>query len=575
MTRLRAQCLLGGFTAAVLLSGTAAAQAHHRPNPAPHPPPAAMRELTADEQVKHALNRLTFGPRPGDVAAVTAMGVDAWIARQLHPESIPDSLADRILGTFDSQRRSVRDLMDSMPSRDEFVRASRRAHGVSDTAQFTLPADDSLRYVLIYRRADQLANEILPAKLLRAELSERQLLEVMVQFWENHFYLFSGRLPSRYSLLEYERDVIRPHALGRFRDLLGAVAKSRDMLFYLDNWQSSADGDHISLTEFESQQGNASHRLAKRKRPSGLNENYARELLELHTMGVNGGYTQADVVNVARAFTGWTVQDPARGNEFDFLPERHDADPKLVLGTALPAGRGIEDGEQVLDILARHPSTATFISTKLVRQFVSDSAPPALVARTAETYRRTDGDIRECLRTIFTSPEFFSRAAYRHKVKPPLELVLSLRRVVSAFPDTTLRTSQVIAHLGEPLFGRVSPDGYPTDAAAWLNTGAVLNRINLGITAIGGAVPGASIERWPLAVGLLGQPLDVQVDGVIASILEGEASADTRHILIAGENPLVPSPQGGMATPAPAPGGRPSLPMLVGLALGAPEFQWR
>ena len=242
-------------------------------------------------------------------------------------------------------------------------------------------------------------------KLLRAVYSERQLQEVLTDFWFNHFNVDVRKIDDRPVVVEYERDVIRPRVLGRFRDLLGATAKSPAMLFYLDNWLS---------------------------KDRGLNENYARELMELHTLGVDGGYTQADVVNVARAFTGWTMSKPHEATGFAFNDRMHDHGAKRVLGRTIKAGGGVEDGEQVLDLLARHPSTARFIATKLVRRFVADDPPPALVDRAARTFRRTDGDLREVMRTILTSPEFLAPAAYRAKVKSPFEYVVSLLRATSA-----------------------------------------------------------------------------------------------------------------------------------------------
>jgi uncharacterized protein (DUF1800 family) len=292
--------------------------------------------------------------------------------------------------------------------------------------------------------------------------------------------------------------------------------------------------------------------------------------MELHTLGVNGGYTQQDVINVARALTGWTLQAPRQGGGFVFRPQMHDAGVKVVLGHTLAAGRGIEDGEAVLDILARHPSTAHFISMELVRRFVSDSPPPALVDRAAQTFTRTDGDIREVLRTIFTSPEFFSRAAYKAKVKTPFELVASALRAVGADADTTPRTAQLVARLGEPLYLHRDPNGYPETGDAWINTGAILDRINFGLAMASGRVPGVSLERWAESSGLAGATHAEQVDAVISEILGGEASPDTRKVLESGVNPLVGRGEEQADQQADQ-----RLPLLVGLALGAPEFQRR
>jgi hypothetical protein len=332
--------------------------------------------------------------------------------------------------------------------------------------------------------------------------------------------------------------------------------------------------------------------------------------MELHTLGVDGGYSQKDVIEVARALTGWTMNP--RDGEFVFRPEMHDAGQKVVLGHTLAAGRGIEDGEDVLDIVARHPSTARFITKKLVRHFVSDSAPPALVNQCAGVFTKTDGNIRETVRCIVTSPEFFSRAAYRAKVKTPFEVVASALRAMNAQPDTTPRTAQLVARLGQPIFGRQTPDGWPDRADAWMNTGAILNRINFGLALAAGRVPGASLATWPLTPLLRAESRPAQVDGVIKAILGGQSSPETRSILMSGENPLIsklasadssgrdlldnpmtddmagmPPRQAGTAIanngrPRPnaaSPLNRPvnleGLAQVVGLALGSPEFQRR
>ena len=334
------------------------------------------------------------------------------------------------------------------------------------------------------RRELQLTlNEVQSAKLLRAVASERQLYEQMVDFWENHFSVFSGKGQTRVFIPSYDRDVIRPRALGRFRDLRGAVAKSPAMLFYLDNAQSTADTSRRTLRPVRLQRG----------RRRGLNENYARELMELHTLGVDGGYTQTDVVEVARALTGWSI-DPREGT-FVFRPAAHDAEEKNVLGQRLAGGRGIEDGEQVLDILAQHPSTAKHIVRKLAVRFVSDSAPTALVDRCAAVFLARDGDVRETLQCVIASPEFFAQSAYRAKVKTPYELVVSAFRATGALPDRTPRSTQVVSRLGQPIFGRQTPDGWPDRGEEWMNAGAMVNRVNFGLQLASGRLPGVTVAR--------------------------------------------------------------------------------
>jgi hypothetical protein len=326
--------------------------------------------------------------------------------------------------------------------------------------------------------------------------------------------------------------------------------------------------------------------LQQRRR--GVNENYARELMELHTLGVDGGYTQDDVINVARALTGWTLDRGAQGGRFVFRPQVHDAGEKVILGQKFPAGRGIEEGEAVLDLLARHPKTAQFIATKLARRFVSDTPPPALVQRAAATFTRTQGDIREVVRTIVSSPEFFSTAAYRAKVKSPFELVVSTLRAMNAAPDATPRAAQLVARLGQPIFGHQAPNGYPETGDAWMNTGAILNRINFGMAAAGGRVPGVRLGQWPAAKTLASLPREQQVDGVIRELFGGAVSSDTRQVLLTGTNPFLQANASTADTlivddvdAAMAPAARPrqmaptGLAQIVGLALGAPEFQRR
>jgi uncharacterized protein (DUF1800 family) len=292
--------------------------------------------------------------------------------------------------------------------------------------------------------------------------------------------------------------------------------------------------------------------------------------MELHTLGVDGGYTQQDVINVARALTGWTIDKPGEGGGFIFRPASHDALEKTVLGHKMPPGRGIEDGEEVLDIVARHPATAHFIALKIARRLVADTPSTALVNRAAETFRRTDGDIREVVRMIVTSPEFFSRTAYHAKVKTPFEYVVSMRRILDALPDTTPRTAQAINRLGEPLWGKLTPNGYPDTGDQWVNTGSILDRVNFAAQMGSGRFPDAPIEIWPGWRQLSLAPFDQQVDGVVRLVLGGEASPDTRTILITGRNPLAP-----LGSAANKGLERPNLRDLLGLALGSPEFMRR
>jgi uncharacterized protein (DUF1800 family) len=540
------------------------------------PASGGHRELAPSEQARHVLSRLSFGARPGDIERVTTLGVDRWIELQLDPKNISDTLAERVLAGMETQQKQAYELIADHPDPQEIQQRINQRRAATSVVAVSNTTDDSLLLRRAQQTAQQLTGQILAARVIRAVTSERQLQEVMTDFWENHFSVFIGKSPNRYSISEYDRDVIRSHALGKFRDLLGAVAKSPQMLYYLDNWQSGVDSAHPNIVEQRiearrraSAYDSTTRALATlpRRRPRGLNENYARELLELHTLGVDGGYTQKDVQEVARALTGWTIDAPQLGGGFVFRPELHDAAEKVVLGHTLPAGRGIEDGEDVLDIVSHAPATARFITTKLARHFVSDDPPPALVDRCANTFSRNGGDIRETVRCIVTSPEFFSRAAYRSKVKTPFELVTSAMRAMNARPDTTPRTAQTVAQLGQPIFGRQTPDGWPDRGDAWMNSGAILNRVNFGLRVAAGQMPGARVQDWPPGASLRAQPLEAQVNGVIEQLFGGDVSPETRRVLSSGENPVLNG-----ANKSPQLSG---LASILGLALGSPDFQNR
>lgn len=588
--------------------------------PAQVPPSLAaqdVREQTADQQVRHVLNRLAFGARPGDYDRVRAMGVDAWIEQQLFPERIPDPAVRQFVSQLPTYNASVAELLAEYPRPGQVQQQLTRARTAADS-QMIRQQNAAGRAVNV---------ELQAARVGRAVASERQLEEVLVDFWLNHFSVFIGKNGQmRYYLAAYEREAIRPHVLGNFRTMLGAVAKSPAMLIYLDNAQSQAEPGRTTLA-MAGRGGVAGRggRGAGRgmvmppqpQRRAGLNENYARELLELHTLGVDAGYTQQDVIEVARAFTGWAVLPPEGGGRanqrmaglvvdghFMFRPQAHDAEPKTVLGNRLGRGRGIEDGEQVLDIVARHPSTARYIATKLATRLVSDKPPASVIDRAAATFLRTDGNLREVVRTIVTSPEFFAADAYRAKVKSPFEVVVSALRAVGAPPDPTPRTAQLVATLGQPVFGRQTPDGWPETGDEWINTGAILNRINFGTALAAGRVPGVTQQGWPLPVGVRRESREAQVDAVVQAFLGGEVSAETRQILISGTNPLAEAvgsdtAGAGMMRPPPvdtarvtgvdpmllreAAAGRAfqrlpaleGLPQIVGLAFGSPEFQRR
>src|SRR6202521_4588310 len=352
------------------------------------------------------------------------------------------------------------------------------------------------------KRPQRVVAELSMAKVTRAIYSERQLQQVMDDFWFNHFNVFAAKGEDRYYLTSYERDVIQPHALGKFRDLLTATAKSPAMLFYLDNFLSADPrATQRQAAERAMRQQRRRGGLGWPPRPSanpqqaknnerGLNENYGRELMELHTLGVDGGYTQKDVTEVARCFTGWTIDKPREYADFKFDERLHDPDPKLVLGKKIHAG-GMKDGEQVIELLARHPSTAKFISTKLARRLVSDTPPQSLVQRMAQAFQSSDGDIRAVLKAMIYSPEFWSRAAYRAKIKTPFELVVSTARALGTDVATPIPLVQWTGRIGEPLYQCQPPTGYADKSDTWVNTGALLNRLNYSLALAGNKVRGS------------------------------------------------------------------------------------
>ncbi len=593
-----------------------------------------VRELPADQQIIQALNRLTFGPRPGDVLKVRAMGLDNWIDLQLHPDKInDDAMNDFIASKYTALNQDQNDLLKQYAVQQRERREIKR-----DKADSTkgLTAQDSamiMQQRQLQNGRRQVVTQLQSSRVARAVGSERQLQEVMTDFWENHFNVYAAKgAPEPYYLVDFDQNVIRPNALGKFRDLLEAVAKSPAMLFYLDNARSMADSTEPTLAGRgmgDAGRGNGAVRVRRgrfggilgmpmpmprpqqqqqQRQRQGLNENYGRELLELHTLGVDGGYTQQDVINVARALTGWTIRPPAQGGGFIFRPQVHDAGPKVVLGHKLAAGRGIEDGEDVLDIVSKSPATAHFIAFKLARRFVSDTPSKALVDHAAQVFLKTDGDIRETLRAIITSPEFFSQQAFHTKVKTPFEVVVSAARAMNAEPDPTPRSAQMIAYLGQPIFGHQAPNGWPETGDAWMNTGAILNRINFGMAAAAGRLPGIDVASQPALDSLESATREKQVDAVVSMVLNGMVSPDTRAVLMSGEHPLLSNASAsaptmaddssaasndemmsGVEPPRQKNGGGKKaalqgrgfgtlpplsgLTQIVGLALGSPEFQ--
>ncbi|HEY8026709.1 MAG TPA: DUF1800 domain-containing protein [Burkholderiaceae bacterium] len=423
------------------------------------------QQRTEQQRALHVLNRLGFGPRPGDIETVMAIGVDHYIDLQLNPQSIrlPNELLDR-LDTLTSQDMPTGDLL------AEYVALNKAAKDGNEEAK----KKRKEAFQLIAEQTDE-------GRLARAVFSPAQLEEVMVDFWYNHFNVFAGKGMDRALVSSYERDAIRPYVLGHFRELLGATAKHPAMLFYLDNWQSVAPGFQPP------------HRFGAepKVKASGLNENYARELMELHTLGVDAGYTQRDVTELARILTGWTFEPQKMmqgGETFTFAPRRHDSGDKDWLGKHI-GGRGQQEGEWALDVLAAHPATAHHISYELAQYFVNDNPPPALVEKMSKRFIETQGDIREVLRTLFASREFWDPAQFDSKFKTPYQYVISTARA-SGLPINNIRPLlKVLNQLGMPLYGCQTPDGYKNTEEAWLNPDGLTRRINFATAFAMGKLP--------------------------------------------------------------------------------------
>jgi uncharacterized protein (DUF1800 family) len=438
----------------------------------------------------HVLDRLTFGATITTLGQLQAAGLDGWLEAQLRPGRVADGRLESRLGDLSTLAMTPRQLAETyyLPALER-RRAARLRAGEDRRPAPPGPGEEPGTTTRSPGRRDgsaperQVILELTTAKLVRAAAAERQLEEVLVDFWSNHFNVFAGKGPVRQYVGDFERTAIRPHVLGKFRDMLGAVSAHPAMLFYLDNWQSSVAGTRTM------------------RGTSGLNENYARELLELHTLGVDGGYTQHDIVEVARAFTGWTIRTPRAGGEAFFDRRRHDRGAKVVLGQAVAAGGGREEGERVLDIVASHPATARHLARKLAVRFVSDTPPDALVTRVAARFAATGGDLRATLDALVRSPEFLAREVHHTKVKTPFEFVVSALRVL----DVDVRQGDALGRqlrtLGMPPYFAEPPTGYSDRAEAWANAGALVQRLNIAMALAQGRVRGVSAPSLPALEG--------------------------------------------------------------------------
>ncbi len=547
----------------------------------------AAKKLSEEQKILHVLNRLGFGPRAGDVEKVKRQGLDKYIESQLYPERLDDVALEARLAAFPSLKMEIAEINEQYPQPQDIARklGLRLPGQLNPQAPLNEPSDkmdseeareserqqrEYRQQIFAYYRDNKvkppqfILQELQGQKIVRAVYSERQLQEVMTDFWFNHFNIFWAKGADRMLTTDFEINAIRPHTFGKFKDLLMATAKSSAMMFYLDNFQSMTPNPQMprrgevpnralrrlrqqpvgnrnqqpnqngqepaprQMSEDEQRRQQALNQQRNRQR--GINENYAREIMELHTLGVDGGYTQKDVQEVARCFTGWTIDRPQVNGKFIFREFMHDKGEKVVLGQAINEG-GIKDGERVIEILARHASTAKFISTKLARKFVSDAPPPSLVEKLAKVYAKTDGDIREMLRTLFTSSEFTSADAYRAKIKSPFELAVSAIRALNAELVTPLQTAQFVARMGQPLYLYQAPTGYPDRAEQWINTGALLERLNFGLALSTNRLQGAKIEVKSIAPNLAGSDSQAVMNRAIALLLNHDVSPQTRTIL--------------------------------------------
>ena len=587
-----------------------------------------ITDLKESEAILHALNRLTYGPRPGDMEAVRQIGLPKWIDQQLDPDSINDSAMQARLEKYPTLHMSSAKLYSEFPQPQQAARkegvsladyqkeqqarqqqvnkqmaameTDEQKDGLADgskedggmdaggkakvTKQGYNSGDPNRSPMEFYQQLktpQRIVVELSMAKIDRAIYSERQLYEEMAAFWFNHFNVFAGKGRDRWMLTAYERDTIRPHAMGKFEDLVLATAKSPAMMFYLDNWLNTDPAAEQRVQQAQRrgrggfggfggmQQRPGQQQQQQQKRQFGINENYGRELMELHTLGVDTGYTQQDVVEVAKCFTGWTIRQPQVNGDFFYNPLLHVNGPKHVLGHTIDAG-GENDGIAVIRLLTHDPHTAHHISQQIAQHFVSDNPPASLVDRMAQTFTASDGDIKAVLHTMFYSPEFWSRDAYAAKIKSPFELVVSAARAVGANVDLPLPMMLWSARIGEPLYQCQPPTGYKDTADTWVNTGALLNRLNYSLTLTSNHLRGAHVDIAALiGVNDVNDP-NGALDRAIKVLLNGDISAQTRSTL----EKQIYDPQV-IEAKLDDPIKQINVGTVAGLVLGAPEFQRR
>ncbi|MEW6279572.1 MAG: DUF1800 domain-containing protein [Candidatus Eremiobacterota bacterium] len=577
--------------------------------------------LTERQAAAHALDRLSFGARPGEVDRVVKMGLENWIESQLRGQAAEPELEKR-LANYPALTMTPEVMANTYPHparlRQEAIDAgvvSREGLKDGEDKKEARRAVMEWARTKGYKNPRELIQQLIAQKVVRAIYSENQLHEVLADFWFNHFYVSLTDNQCRMQILTYERDAIRPHVTGRFRELLGATAKHPAMLLYLDNAQSTASKEAVTTLDDKMQDMPAGVRREVeqktanlRRNRRGINENYARELMELHTLGVDGGYTQKDVSELARVLTGWTVNPAIAGRKlaqlkraekvglvlqggFMFRPDTHDSGAKVILGRKFPAGRGLEEGEQALDMLAAHPSTAKFVCHKLACWFVSDKPPASLEKKLTATFQRSGGDIQQVMRTLVQSPEFWSSEARQAKIKSPLEVAASSLRALGADVRPTRELYDWITSMGQPLYGYQAPTGFPDRAESWVNTGSVLTRMNFALNLAGGRIPGVRFDLKALNGGREPENLDRALEVYCRLLLpERDTAKMVQQLKPLANNPDLarkvaeqapaPSrqPMGDEEAPLPktrkpATGPVSPLAQVVGVILGSPEFQ--
>ena len=627
------------------------------------------KALSDDQKILHVLNRLGFGARPGDIARVKSIGLQKYIEGQLNPGLAEKPEVTAKLKNFEVLKMSTDEIFAKYPNGGALLRMLEgRNRNNQNAAQNNQNPDQmsenerrerqekirQLYQEYNLRPANQIIYQQASSRIVRAVYSENQLEEQMVDFWMNHFNVYAGKAAVRWFIPSYERDVIRKNALGNFKDLIIGTAQHPAMLFYLDNFQSISPnaqtannrGNNRLQKALQSGQLNARQRERLRERGltdeqieqrierakqtannqqrnrRGINENYARELMELHTLGVDGGYTQKDIVEVAKAFTGWTIADPrgyrsaaandikgtenrqlnrlqrqmgipedVESGEFYFNESWHDKDVKTVLGQKVNEG-GIKDGLKVIDILASHPSTAKFIARKLAVKFVNDNPSEALIKRVAQAFQSSKGDIKTTLRALISAEEFYAPENYRAKIKTPFELLISSLRALDANVNASPALLGLLQKMGEPLYGYQAPTGYPDTAEDWVNTGALLERMNFAVALASNRIPQARVNLTKFEANSKAEILNKS----IAQVLGGEISANTKTTLLKQiEQPLIEpklseKPEEEMETDTAmrgqgggngmnrqarllAPSGNPEVFKVVGLLIGSPDFQ--